>query len=317
MLLYIFPAQNLLASQENNLFLNSHSNSVATTENEYTLDRQDKGYRDFNQDINANLYYLHARYYDQNTRQFLTKDPAGMKNLYAYCAKDPVNNIDPKGLEPIWKDILKKVSNFFDNITSKIEPICNSEFKIELENKQELSISKEVPQEFIERLNKNQKIFKYCNEKYKEINNEHEKLENSLDNYMNSIDKECLNLTNEYADKPDIIDNRTNYLYALSESADELKELVHNEEIEELNSIDKKIKETNSLIKQGCLNQSKYKKNIKYIENSNKTLGIKLHIIKENNYINKYNQECQELNEKFGEYLLCSKDEEVLFEVEE
>jgi RHS repeat-associated protein len=103
MLLYIFSVQSLFAAQAYKSFFHSNSarTSMAATANEYTLDQQDKGYRDFNQDTNAGLYYLHARYYDPKTRQFLTKDPAGMKNLYGYCVKDPINATDPIGLFPV------------------------------------------------------------------------------------------------------------------------------------------------------------------------------------------------------------------------
>jgi RHS repeat-associated protein len=94
MLVLVFPVQNLFASQEHKSFLHSNngSSNMAVEGNEYSLDQQDKGYRNFNKDTTAGLYYLHARYYDQNTRQFLTKDPAEMKNLYGYCVKDPVNH---------------------------------------------------------------------------------------------------------------------------------------------------------------------------------------------------------------------------------
>jgi RHS repeat-associated protein len=99
MLVYVFPVQNLFASQEYKSFLNSNNSgsNMAIAANEYSLDRQNKGYRNFNEDTSAGLYYLHARYYDPNTRQFLTKDPARMKNLYGYCVKDPLDYSDPKG----------------------------------------------------------------------------------------------------------------------------------------------------------------------------------------------------------------------------
>ena len=123
MLVYVLPMQNLFASQEYKSFLNSNNSgsNMAVSGNEYTLDQQDKGYRNFNQDTNAGLYYLHARYYDPMTRQFLTKDPAKMKNLYAYCVKDPVDAVDEQGLSPKgilshawdgikeWLGIVKKV----------------------------------------------------------------------------------------------------------------------------------------------------------------------------------------------------------------
>jgi RHS repeat-associated protein len=47
------------------------------------------------------LYYMRARYYDPESKRFITEDPlrlsAGM-NLYAYVGGDPVNLIDPSGL---------------------------------------------------------------------------------------------------------------------------------------------------------------------------------------------------------------------------
>jgi len=99
MLVYVFSVQNLFASQEYKSFFHSNNadGNMSVMGNEYNLNLQDKGYRDFNEDTTAGVYYLHARYYDSATRQFLIKDPAKMKNLYAYCAKDPVNYIDPDG----------------------------------------------------------------------------------------------------------------------------------------------------------------------------------------------------------------------------
>ena len=100
MLVYVLPVQNLFASQEYRSFFHSNNGdgNMAITANEYTLDQHNKGYRNFNEDTSAGLYYLHARYYDPNTKQFLTKDPAGMKNMYAYCARDSLNAVDEQGL---------------------------------------------------------------------------------------------------------------------------------------------------------------------------------------------------------------------------
>jgi uncharacterized protein RhaS with RHS repeats len=46
---------------------------------------------------------LGARYYDPVVGRFVSPDPisfAGGLNLYAYCGGDPVNAVDPSGLDP-------------------------------------------------------------------------------------------------------------------------------------------------------------------------------------------------------------------------
>ena len=55
-------------------------------------------------DANTGLYYLNARYYDPADKRFLTEDTyRGSENdpntlhLYAYCANNPVNYVDPSG----------------------------------------------------------------------------------------------------------------------------------------------------------------------------------------------------------------------------
>lgn len=49
------------------------------------------------------LYYVHNRWYDPSSRSFISEDPIGLAggiNTYAYGANDPVNSIDPDGLNP-------------------------------------------------------------------------------------------------------------------------------------------------------------------------------------------------------------------------
>jgi RHS repeat-associated protein len=52
------------------------------------------------QDNETGFYYLHARYYDPTTAQFLTRDPleAETGQPYSYAGDDPIDNSDPSGL---------------------------------------------------------------------------------------------------------------------------------------------------------------------------------------------------------------------------
>ncbi len=50
-------------------------------------------------DPDSGLYYLRARYYDPAVGRFLSQDPLPTGNLYAYVGNNPVNLIDPAGLQ--------------------------------------------------------------------------------------------------------------------------------------------------------------------------------------------------------------------------
>ncbi|MEG1411634.1 MAG: RHS repeat-associated core domain-containing protein [Terrisporobacter sp.] len=63
-------------------------------------------------DVSTGLYYLNARYYDPKNGRFITRDTyRGELNepdtlhLYAYCANNPINYVDPSGHMRIRKDI--------------------------------------------------------------------------------------------------------------------------------------------------------------------------------------------------------------------
>lgn len=53
-------------------------------------------------DYATQLYHFRARWYDTETGRWLSNDPIGISgglNLYAFCANDPVNFVDPMGLD--------------------------------------------------------------------------------------------------------------------------------------------------------------------------------------------------------------------------
>ena len=55
-------------------------------------------------DAETGLHYNHYRFYDPATGRYLTPDPVGLVggiNLYGYVLNDPVNYIDPMGLNPL------------------------------------------------------------------------------------------------------------------------------------------------------------------------------------------------------------------------
>jgi len=56
-------------------------------------------------DAETGLYHMRARYYDPQTRRFISEDPIGLAggiNMYAFANGDPVNGTDPFGLDA-WK----------------------------------------------------------------------------------------------------------------------------------------------------------------------------------------------------------------------
>lgn len=74
-------------------------------------------------DADSGLYYLRARYYDPSTGRFLSRDPLGGGNEYAYASNNPVNLVDPLGLcgtnnlGDVWdcvEDAFECASNDFD-----------------------------------------------------------------------------------------------------------------------------------------------------------------------------------------------------------
>lgn len=66
------------------------------------------------------LLYMRARYYDPEVGRFISKDPIGFwggdLNLYAYVVNNPVNYVDPSGLQLAWVLPLPP-SSFFRDIS--------------------------------------------------------------------------------------------------------------------------------------------------------------------------------------------------------
>lgn len=63
-------------------------------------------------DLETDLIYLRARYYDPTTGRFLAKDPGGFDdgpNAYLYVGNNPVNEIDPLGLARVSSGVVFKV----------------------------------------------------------------------------------------------------------------------------------------------------------------------------------------------------------------
>ena len=57
------------------------------------------------------LYHMHNRYYDPKIKRFVTEDPIGLQgglNLYAYVSGDPINRVDPQGLNEEWLKLARK-----------------------------------------------------------------------------------------------------------------------------------------------------------------------------------------------------------------
>ena len=59
-------------------------------------------------DAETGLHYNYHRYYDPTTGRYVTPDPIGLGggiNLFAYVAGNPVNRIDPKGLDVLFVQV--------------------------------------------------------------------------------------------------------------------------------------------------------------------------------------------------------------------
>ena len=66
---------------------------------------------------------MRARYYDADTGRFISEDPSGFNggiNLYAYCNSNPVNFVDPSGLDTYY------INNKFGSSVPTNNPVSHS-----------------------------------------------------------------------------------------------------------------------------------------------------------------------------------------------
>ncbi len=52
-------------------------------------------------ELDQDLYYFNARYYDSDLGKFVTVDPIEDNHAYSYVANDPMNLVDPSGMDPL------------------------------------------------------------------------------------------------------------------------------------------------------------------------------------------------------------------------
>lgn len=78
------------------------------------------------QDEGAGLFYMQNRFYDSVTGRFLQRDPKGLEgglNLYAYASQNPVNRLDPAGLEDVNFDYPDQVMSGTYDINRNVMPV--------------------------------------------------------------------------------------------------------------------------------------------------------------------------------------------------
>jgi RHS repeat-associated protein len=74
-------------------------------------------------DYSTGLLCLTHRYYDPGTGRFVTRDPSGYGggvNLYGFAGDNPVNEMDPSGLDPLDPDIMGGIDGLGVDLTTAL-----------------------------------------------------------------------------------------------------------------------------------------------------------------------------------------------------
>jgi RHS repeat-associated protein len=121
----IIPITGSLEHSEKEIYYYAGSKLMATYKGELKYKYQDSSGSDINskslpfgqpikiderfsftgKELDSDLYYFSARYYDSNLGQFSSIDPIKENPAYAYVNNNPMNFVDPNGMEPALKSV--------------------------------------------------------------------------------------------------------------------------------------------------------------------------------------------------------------------
>ena len=76
-------------------------------------------------DNNTKLQYLRARFYNPETKRFVTQDTYSLLNRFGYVNGNPVTYSDPAGHD-VWSDIGNGISNAWNSVSNGISSAWNS-----------------------------------------------------------------------------------------------------------------------------------------------------------------------------------------------